>query len=209
MGWEDLPLLQPKQVECPGVRVLIQALKGTVIHLVQSEDDESDTRDMEASDSSLPQDRSELNPLNLTQGGPEREEGECSSHSSSPKAMDKDDVLGHDTYLDGGSASDTGMASRRVADSQSEDMDITAQRSEPETYFGRPMESQDARHNCGNPDPTWGEGENEAAKRRQLYPKVRPYTVPAPQRVDNGWYQGEDVMDPSEVASPCMQGRAT
>ena len=96
------------------MRVFIQALKGTVIHLVQSEYDESDTSDMEASDSSLPQDRSELDPLNLTQGGPEREEGECSNQSSSPEAMDQDDVLGHDTYLDGGSASNTGMASGRV-----------------------------------------------------------------------------------------------
>ncbi len=88
VGWADLPLLQPKQVECPGVRVLIQVLQGTVIHLIQSEDNESDTSDMEAMDSSQPQDRSEFDPLNLTQGGLEREEGECSSHSSSPKAMD-------------------------------------------------------------------------------------------------------------------------
>ncbi len=36
VGWTDLPLVQPKQVECSGVRVLIQALKGTVINLVQS-----------------------------------------------------------------------------------------------------------------------------------------------------------------------------
>ncbi len=208
VGWTDLPLIQPKQVECSGVRGLIQALQGTVIHLVQSEDDESETSDMEASDSSLPQDRSELDPLNLTRGGPEREEGECSSHSSSLEAMDQDDVLGHDTSLDGGSASDTGMPSRKVADSQSEDMAIIAQPSEPESYSGRPMESQDARHNRGNPDPMWGEGENKTAKHRQLYPKVRPYTVPAPQRVDNGWYQGEDVMDPSEMASPaCRVGR--
>ena len=54
VGWTDLPLLQPKQAECPGVKVLIQALQGTVIHLVQSEDDESDTSEMEATDSSLP-----------------------------------------------------------------------------------------------------------------------------------------------------------
>ena len=208
VGWEELPSLQPKQVECSGVRVLIQALKGTVIHLVQSEDNESDTRDMEATDSSLPQDRSEFDALNLTQGGPEGEEGECSSHSSSPEAMDQGKVLGHDTYLDGGSASDTGIAFRWKADSQSEDMDITAQHSEPESYSGRPMESQDARHNRANPDPMWGEGENETAKRRRLYPKVWPYTVPAPQRVDNGWYQGEDVMDPSEVApAACRVGQ--
>ncbi len=64
------------------------------------------------------------------------------------------------------------------------------------------MESQNARRSRDNPEPTWGEGENEAAQRRRLYPKVRPYAVPAPARVDNGWYQGEDLMDPGEVASP-------
>ncbi len=110
VGWEKLPLLQPKQVECSGVRVLMQALKGTVIHLIQSEDNESDTSDMEATDSSQPQDQSEFDPLNLTQGGPEREEGGCSDQSFSPVAMDQDDVLGHDAYLDGGRVSDTGMA---------------------------------------------------------------------------------------------------
>ncbi len=127
VGWTDLPLVQPKQVPCSGVRVLIQALQGTVIHLVQSEDDESDTNDMEASDSSLPQDRSELDPLNLTQGGPEQEEGGCSNQSSSPEAMDQDGVLGRDTYLDGGLVSDPGMASGKMTDFQSEDMDTTAQ----------------------------------------------------------------------------------
>ena len=50
--------------------------------------------------------------------------------------MDQDDVLGHDTYLDGGLVSDTGIASGRVADFQSEDMDTTAQPSEAESYSG-------------------------------------------------------------------------
>ena len=119
--------------------------------------------------------------------------------------MDQDDVLEHDSYLDGGSASDAGLAFGQRVDSQSEDMDITAQPSEAESYSGRPMESQDARHHRDNPDPTWGEGENETAKRRRLYPKVWPYTVPAPQRVDNRWYQGEDMMDPNEVAPPARR----
>ncbi len=186
VGWTDLPLVQPKQVECSGVRVLIHALKGTVIRLVQSEDDESDTSDMDASDASLTQDHSELDPLNLTQGGPEREERECSNQSSSPEAMDQDDVLGRDTYPDGGLASDPGMASRRMTDFQSEDMDTTAQRSGAESCSGRPMGSQDARHSRDNPDPTWGEGENETAKCRRLYPKIRPYAVPTPVRIDSG-----------------------
>ncbi len=122
--------------------------------------------------------------------------------------MDQDDVLGHDTYLDGGLVSDTGIASKRVADSQSEDMDTTAKPSGAESYSGRPIESQDARRSRGNPEPTWGEGENEAAQHRRLYPKVQPYAIPAPQRVDNGWYQREDLMDPGEVASPaCRVGR--
>ncbi len=30
VGWADLPLLQPKQIECSGVRGLVQALQGTI-----------------------------------------------------------------------------------------------------------------------------------------------------------------------------------
>ncbi len=120
--------------------------------------------------------------------------------------MDQDEVLEPDTYLDGGSASDAGMAFGQKVDSQSEDMDITAQPSEAESYSGRPMERQDARHHCDNPGSTWGEGENETAKRRRLYPKVWPYTTPAPQDVANRWYQGEDVMVPNEMPPPLHAG---
>ncbi len=87
-----------------------------------------------------------------------------SNQSFSPEAIDPDDVLGHETYLDGGLASVTGITSGRIVDFQSEDMDTTAQPSEAESYSGQPMESQDARRSRGNPDPTWGEGENEAAQ---------------------------------------------
>ncbi len=153
VGWVNLPLLQPKQVDRAGVVCLIRALQGTVIHLIQSEDDESDTSSAETTDSSQPQDRSEPDPLHLTQGGPEREEGEWTGRSSSPEAMDQDEVLEHDTYLDGGSTSDAGMVFGQRVDSQSKDMDITAQPSEAESYSGRPMESQDARHHHGHPDP--------------------------------------------------------
>ncbi len=82
--------------------------------------------------------------------------------------MDQDEVLGHDTHLDGGSTSDAGLAFEQRADSQSEDMDITAQPSEAESFSGRPMESQDTPYHHDNPDPTWGDGENEMAKRRRL-----------------------------------------
>ncbi len=53
------------------------------------------------------------------------------------------------------------------------------------------METQDARYSRGNPWPNWGEGENETARRRRMYPKVRPYTVSVYQDIANGWYQGE------------------
>ncbi len=133
VGWANPLLLQPKQVERAGAVGLIQALQGTVIHLIQSED-ESDTSSVETTDSSQPQDRSEPDPLRLTQGGPEREEGEWSGNSSPPEAMDQDEVQEHNTYLDGGSTSDAGLAFGQRADSQSEDMDITAQPSEAESF---------------------------------------------------------------------------
>ncbi len=79
--------------------------------------------------------------------------------------MDQDNVLGRNYLFGRGLTSDPGMASGRMTDFQSEDMDTTAQPSGAESYSERPMESQDARHSHGNPDPTWGEGENETAKR--------------------------------------------
>ncbi len=91
---------------------------------------------MEATDSSLHQDRSELNPLDLTQDDPEWEKGELIDDSSSPEDMDPDAVLEHDTYLDGGPASNTGATSGTVNDFQDEEMDTTAQPSEAESYSG-------------------------------------------------------------------------
>ena len=174
VGWTDLPSLQPKQVSRTGVACLVRALQGTVIHLVQSEDIDSDTSSAETTDSSQPRNRSERDPLGLNQGDPEQEEGEWTGRSSSPEAMDQDEVLEHDTHLNGGSASDAGQAFGQRTDSQSEDMDVTNRYSESEGHSGLPMETQDALYSRGNPEPTWGEGENEAAKRRRLYPKVRP-----------------------------------
>ncbi len=208
VGLENLPLVQPKQVICSGVRGLFQALQGAKIHLTQSEDDESATSDMEASNSSLPLDRSETDPLALNHGGPEREEGELTEHSSSPDAMDQDNILGHDTYLDRGLASDTGAASGRASDFQSEEMDTATQPSEVESYSDRPRESQDAWYTRNGPDSNWGEGESETARHRRLYPKIQPYVIPTPSGIDNGGCQEEDLMDPREVASPvCRVGR--
>ncbi len=53
-----------------------------------------------------------------------------------------------------------------------------------------------------------GVDEDEVARRRRLYPKIRPYVIPQMVTVNNGWYEGEDCMDSIEVASPvCRVGR--
>ncbi len=132
-------------------------------------------------------------------------QGCLSEQSSSLDTMDQDDVLGHDTYLDGGSASDAGVAPERTNVFQSEDMDTTAQPLGAESCSDQPMESQDARYTRSDPDSNWGEGEHEMAKRRRLYPKVRPYTIPVASRIERGWYLGEDLMDPREVTSPARR----
>ena len=141
--------------------------------------------------------------MGLNQGDPEREDGVWTGRSSSPQAMDQNETLDHGIPLDEGSASEVGLAFGQRTDSQSEDMDVTNRYSESEGLSGLPMETQDARYGHGNPGPTWDEGENETAKRRRLYPKVRPYMVPVRQDIDNGWYQREDMMDPNDVGSPC------
>ncbi len=136
--------------------------------------------------------------MGLDQGGPELEEGEC--QASSPEAMDQDEVLGHDAHLDEGSTSDAGMAFGQRTDSHSEDMDVAVHFSDSEVPSSQPMEIQDAQYGRDHPELLWGEGENETTKRRQLYPKVWPYTFPVYQDIDSGWYQGEDLMDPNDVA---------
>ncbi len=205
VGWTKLSLLQPKQVPRPGVACLVRALQGTVIHLVQSEDIDSDTSSMGTTGSSQLQGRSERDPLGLAQESLELEEGECTHGSSSPEAMDQDETLDHDIPLDEGSASEVVLAFGQKTDSQSEDMEVTNRYSESEGFSGQPMETQDAQYSRSNPEPIWGEGENEAAKRHRLYPKVRLYTVPVRQDIDNGWYQREDVMDPNDVAPPACR----
>ena len=182
---------------------LVQALKGTVIQLAQSEDNDSDTSNGTTLDSSQPLDRSERDPLGLDQGSPELEEGEC--RASSPEAMDQDEVLGHDAHLDEGSTSDAGMAFGQRTDSHSEDMDVAVHFSDSEVPSSQPMEIQDAQYGRDHPELLWGEGENETTKRRQLYPKVWPYTFPVYQDIDSGWYQGEDLMDPNDVAPPARR----
>ncbi len=80
--------------------------------------------------------------------------------------MDQDEVLGHDSHLDKGSTSDAGMAFGQRTDSQSEDMDVAVRFSDSEGHSSQPMETQEARYGRDHPELLWGEGENEAAKRR-------------------------------------------
>ncbi len=139
----------------------------------------------------------------LAWGSPELEEVEC--RTSSPEAMDQDEVLGHGVPLDEGSTSDAGMAFGQRTDSQSEDMDVNVRYLDSEGLPGQPMETQEARDGRDHSELSWGEGENETTKRRRLYPKVRPYAVPVYQDIDNGWYQGKDLMDLNDMAPPARR----
>ncbi len=186
VGLVNVPHLQPKQLSNAGVREFVRVLTGVRIQLVQSEDDDSDTSEMYTFHASLLLDRSETDPLALNQRNPDREDGALTEQSSSPDAMDQDDVLGHDTYLDRDLASDTGAAPGRISGFHSEEMDTTAQPSEVESCSDRPMESQDAQYIRSGPDSNWGEGESEMARRRRLYPKVPPYVIPVPPRINSG-----------------------
>ncbi len=111
-----------------------------------------------------------MDPLALNHRNPDREEGKLSEHSSSPDAMDQDDVLGHDAYLDRGLASFC-AAPERISGFQSEKIDTTAQPSEVESYSDRPMGSQDARYDRSLPDSDWDKRENDTSRHRRLYPK--------------------------------------
>ncbi len=166
VGLENVPYLQLKQLPNMGVREFVHVLNGVKIQLVQPEDNDSDTGEMDTSHASLPLDRSETDPLALNHGGPDQEEGEISDHSSLSDAMDQDDVLGHDTYLDGGVASDTGAAPGRISGFQSKEMDTMAQPLEVESYSDQPMERQDVWYVRSGPDSDWSEGESEMARCR-------------------------------------------
>ncbi len=204
VGLENVPYLRLKLTNT-GVQGVIHALKWVKIQLVQSGDDDSDMSEIDTSHASLSLDRSEADPPALNHGGPEREEEEISEHSSSPDAMDQDDVLGRDTHLDGGLANDAGVAPGRISGFQSEEMDTIAQPPKVESCSDRPRESQDVWYNRSSPDSDWGDGESQTARRRRLYPKVPPYVIPVPPRINSGWYQKEDLMDPREVASPARR----
>ncbi len=88
LGWEKLSTLQPQQVDRTGVRCLVKALKGTVVRVVQSEDNASDTSEAGTTGQSQLGSRSEQDPLGLNRGGSEPEEGEI--RPSSPEAMSWD-----------------------------------------------------------------------------------------------------------------------
>ncbi len=209
---ENLPQLQPKQVTCLGVRELVQALKGTQIRLVPMSDRESNTSIMNLShDSSFHQGFLSSDPLGLETGGPsDLEDGQIVDHSHTSEPMDQSDNLGHGVQSTGGTVSDASVAPGGGSDLPSEEMDTTAQPSETESHSSLPTTSQGARsHRSGPFDYGWGGGEeDEMSRRHRLYLKVLPYMVPHVAMVQNGWYQGEDCMNPTEVApSVCRPGK--
>ncbi len=64
------------------------------------------------------------------------------------------------------------------------------------------MNSQDARYTRSGPDSDWGDGESKASKCRCMFPKILPYLIPTPTRIQNRWFLEDDLMDPREAASP-------
>ena len=122
--------------------------------------------------------------------------------------MDQSDTLGHGIHSASGSVSDASAALSGMSDFQPEDMDTAAQPSEVESHSDLPMTGQDTQPRCsGPPDSEWGEGESEASKHHCQYPKISPYLVVGKELAQNRWYEGEDIMDPRQVASPvCRMG---
>ncbi len=170
VGLENLPLVQPRQVTCSGVRGLFQALQGVKIHLTQSEDDESATSDMEASNSSLPLDHSEMDPLVPNRRDPDLEERDCSSFLMPWTRTTSWDM----TRIRIGAWPVTLVSLLEGLATFSPRKWTLQVNSEGESYSDRPMGSQDTRYSPSSLDSDWGEGESETARRHRLYPKINP-----------------------------------
>ncbi len=116
VGLDNLPQVQPKQFACTGVRAFVQALKGAQIHLVHSEDCDSDTSVMDTSHDSFPQGCHSSNPLNLEAGDPsDLEDGETIDRSHPSEPMDQSDTLGHGVQPTGNVASNAMAALGRMS----------------------------------------------------------------------------------------------
>ncbi len=204
VGLENLPQVQPKQVACTGVGALVQALKGAQVCLVHSEDYDSDTRVIDTSRDSLPWGCYSSDSLNLEAGYPsDLEDGEVMDRSRPSEPMDQSDTLGHGLQPTGDVASNASVALVGMSHFQSEDMDTTAQPSEAESHSDIPTTGQYARsRQVGPPDSAWGEGESETSRRHRQYSKIPLYLVFSGEMIENWWFEGEDIMNPREVATP-------
>ena len=146
VGLENIPQVQPRQVAYTGVHVLAQALKGAQIHLVHSEDCDSDKSIMDTSHDSLPRGCYFSNPLGLeTEDPSDLKDGEIRDRSHPSEPMDQSDMPGHGIHSAGGAASNANAVLGGTSDFQSEVMDTTAQPSEAESHSDLPTANQDTR----------------------------------------------------------------
>ena len=97
VGLENLPLLQPKHVECSGVQELVSAFQGTQICLAPVMDQDSDISDMSvAHDSSIPAGFLSSDALALESEAPVNlEDGEIIDDPHAPEEMDQSEEQGH------------------------------------------------------------------------------------------------------------------
>ncbi len=155
-------------------------------------------------DSSFPTGFISSDLLGLESGGPtDMEDGEIVDNPRAPEPMDQTEGLGHGVHPTGSPLSDVSVIPGGVSDLPSEDMNTTAHPSESESHSSQPTTSQGARHSQSGPrDSAWGEEGDEASQHCCLYPKTRPYVIPQISRVSSGWYDEEECLDPTEVASP-------
>ncbi len=117
--------------------------------------------------------------------------------------MDQSEELGHVAPPVGSVLSDLSVIPSGVSDYPSYDMDITVHPSESESHSSLPTMSQGTglRHSDQHDSP-WGAEEDEVTMHRRLYPKTRPYL---PYEVGNGYFEGEDYMDPAEMVTPARR----
>ncbi len=207
VGLEHLPLHQPKQFECSGVRELVHALLGTQILLAPVTDHDLDVSDMNVPHDSIPARFISSDPLGLESEGPvDLQAGEITDNLRTSEPMDQSEELGHVAQLRGSTFSNLSVIPSGVSDYPSEDMDVTSHPSKLDSHSSLLTMNQCAGLSLGDlQDSLWGAEEDEATKHQSLYPTTQPYLSPRLVEVYSGWYEGEYCMDPAEVAPPLSQ----
>ncbi len=164
VGLERLLLLQPKQVECSGVRELEPALQWIRICLVPVVDHDSDMSEMSIThDSSFTAGFVSTDPLELESEGPtDLQDGEIIDNPCAPEPMEQSEELGHGAQPGGSTLSDLSPIPSGVSDFPSEDMDTNAHTSESESHSSLPTTSQGTGLSHGDlHDSLWGGKERQ------------------------------------------------